>query len=122
MDSRRGPPELGYALTLAPLVVDNKVIVVQPEVNMVFEALLPPSMMLSPVMKSGNSTLSPVLVSPVLSPGRIPEQEAWKIGGGSIWQTGSYDSDLNLTYWEWVIPALTGTVIHDQETTSIPSR
>jgi alcohol dehydrogenase (cytochrome c) len=25
--------------------------------------------------------------------------EAWKRGGGSIWMTGSYDPQLNLTYW-----------------------
>jgi alcohol dehydrogenase (cytochrome c) len=27
------------------------------------------------------------------------DSEAWKHGGGSIWVTGSYDPDLNLTYW-----------------------
>ena len=27
------------------------------------------------------------------------DPEAWKHGGGSIWLTGSYDPDLNLTYW-----------------------
>ena len=27
------------------------------------------------------------------------DPEAWKKGGGSIWVTGSYDPDLNLTYW-----------------------
>jgi alcohol dehydrogenase (cytochrome c) len=27
------------------------------------------------------------------------DPEAWKHGGGSIWMTGSYDPDLNLTYW-----------------------
>jgi alcohol dehydrogenase (cytochrome c) len=27
------------------------------------------------------------------------DPEAWKKGGGSIWVTGSYDADLNLTYW-----------------------
>ena len=25
--------------------------------------------------------------------------DAWKSGGGSVWVTGSYDPDLNLTYW-----------------------
>ena len=25
--------------------------------------------------------------------------DAWKNGGGSVWVTGSYDPDLNLTYW-----------------------
>jgi alcohol dehydrogenase (cytochrome c) len=27
------------------------------------------------------------------------DREAWKHGGGSVWLTGSYDPDLNLTYW-----------------------
>ena len=27
------------------------------------------------------------------------DPEAWKHGGGSIWMTGSYDPQLNLTYW-----------------------
>jgi len=27
------------------------------------------------------------------------DPEAWKHGGGSVWLTGSYDPDLNLTYW-----------------------
>jgi alcohol dehydrogenase (cytochrome c) len=25
--------------------------------------------------------------------------DAWRSGGGSVWVTGSYDPDLNLTYW-----------------------
>jgi alcohol dehydrogenase (cytochrome c) len=25
--------------------------------------------------------------------------DAWKTGGGAVWNTGSYDPDLNLTYW-----------------------
>ena len=27
------------------------------------------------------------------------DPEAWKHGGGSVWITGSYDPELNLTYW-----------------------
>jgi alcohol dehydrogenase (cytochrome c) len=27
------------------------------------------------------------------------KNEAWKTGGGSVWVTGSYDPDLNLSYW-----------------------
>jgi alcohol dehydrogenase (cytochrome c) len=27
------------------------------------------------------------------------DPDAWKHGGGSVWMTGSYDPDLNLTYW-----------------------
>jgi alcohol dehydrogenase (cytochrome c) len=27
------------------------------------------------------------------------QYDAWMTGGGSIWQTGTYDPELNLTYW-----------------------
>jgi len=27
------------------------------------------------------------------------KNDAWKTGGGSVWVTGSYDPELNLTYW-----------------------
>ena len=33
------------------------------------------------------------------SPPSFCDPEAWKHGGGSIWVTGSYDPQLNLTYW-----------------------
>ena len=33
------------------------------------------------------------------SPTTFCDPEAWKHGGGSIWLTGSYDPQLNLTYW-----------------------
>jgi alcohol dehydrogenase (cytochrome c) len=29
----------------------------------------------------------------------VCDPDAWKHGGGSIWMTGSYDPQLNLTYW-----------------------
>ena len=29
----------------------------------------------------------------------VCDPDAWKHGGGSIWMTGSYDAQLNLTYW-----------------------
>ncbi len=31
--------------------------------------------------------------------------DTWKTGGGSIWQTGSYDPNLNMTYWGTGNPA-----------------
>ena len=27
------------------------------------------------------------------------DPDGWKHGGGSVWVTGSYDPELNLTYW-----------------------
>jgi len=40
---------------------------------------------------------------PIPAPGEPGSEtwtgEAWKLGGGSTWYTGSYDPDLNLIYW-----------------------
>ena len=33
------------------------------------------------------------------NPETFCDPEAWKHGGGSVWLTGSYDPELNLTYW-----------------------
>jgi alcohol dehydrogenase (cytochrome c) len=33
------------------------------------------------------------------NPATYCDPEAWKHGGGSVWVTGSYDPELNLTYW-----------------------
>ena len=33
------------------------------------------------------------------NPEAFCDPEAWKHGGGSVWLTGSYDPELNLTYW-----------------------
>ena len=46
--------------------------------------------------KSGASTRFRDRARPATKPGR---GDSWKRGGGSIWVTGSYDPDLNLTYW-----------------------
>ena len=45
----------------------------------------------SPVPKRGSAVL--------LRRASFCDPEAWKHGGGSIWLTGSYDPQLNLTYW-----------------------
>jgi alcohol dehydrogenase (cytochrome c) len=34
--------------------------------------------------------------------------DSWKLGGAPIWNTGSYDADLNLTYWGTGNPAPNG--------------
>ena len=33
------------------------------------------------------------------NPATYCDPEAWKHGGGAVWLTGSYDAELNLTYW-----------------------
>jgi alcohol dehydrogenase (cytochrome c) len=87
--------EAGYAITVAPLVVKDKI-------------LLGPA--------GGEYGIRGYIVALDPSDGRelwrfntIPAPgepgsdswsgDAWKRGGGPIWVTGSYDPDLNLTYW-----------------------
>jgi len=107
LDSRSGepewiidiaPPELGYALTLAPLIIDDKVIVGPAGGEYGIRGFI--------AAYDVNSGEELWRFNTVPGPGESgfeswedPEQEAWKIGGGSIWQTGSYDAELNLTYW-----------------------
>jgi alcohol dehydrogenase (cytochrome c) len=107
LDSRSGdpewiidiaPPELGYALTLAPLIIDNKVIVGPAGGEYGIRGFIA-----AYDVDSGEELWRFNTVPGPGEPGfeswEDPEQEAWKIGGGSIWQTGSYDAELNLTYW-----------------------
>ena len=61
----------------------------------------------TPARRRGASTRSRRPASPDSRPGSgarptrpaFCDPEAWKHGGGSIWLTGSYDPQLNLTYW-----------------------
>jgi len=99
-------PRAGYSLTLAPLVVKDKVIVgvgggeygirgfvaayeaTTGEEAWRFYTIPGPG-------EPGHETWQPC---PPASP-TYCDPEAWKHGGGSIWLTGSYDPELNLTYW-----------------------
>jgi alcohol dehydrogenase (cytochrome c) len=96
----------GYSLTLAPLIVKDKVIIgvgggeygIRGFVA-AFDA------------RSGREAWRFYTIPGPGEPGFDswkacpPEQEsycdsdAWKHGGGSVWVTGSYDPTLNLTYW-----------------------
>jgi alcohol dehydrogenase (cytochrome c) len=96
----------GYSLTLAPLVVKDKVIVgvgggeygirgfvaaydarTGREIWRFYTIPAPG--------EPGSETWEPCPEKPAT----FCDNEAWKHGGGSIWVTGSFDPDLNLTYW-----------------------
>jgi alcohol dehydrogenase (cytochrome c) len=90
-------PELGYSLTVAPLIVKDKVIIgpAGGEYGIrgfvaAFDA------------KTGKEAWR---FNTVPGPGEPGFESwpagtnAWEHGGGSIWVTGSYDPDLNLMYW-----------------------
>jgi alcohol dehydrogenase (cytochrome c) len=85
----------GYALAVAPLVVKDKVIVGPAGGErgiMGFIAAYDAA--------SGKQVWK---FNTIPQPGEPGHQtwhnDGWKTGGGSIWVTGSYDPELNLTYW-----------------------
>jgi len=91
-------PALGYSFTLAPLIVKDKVIVgpAGGEYGIrgfvaAFEAA------------TGREVWRFNTIPEPGQPGHEtwedPARAAWKTGGGPVWVTGSYDPQLNLTYW-----------------------
>ncbi len=88
-------PSGGYSLTHAPLVVKDKLIVGSAggEYGIRgFIAALDPA--------NGEEIWR---FNTIPGPGEPGNEtwsgDSWKRGGGSIWVTGSYDPELNLTYW-----------------------
>ena len=98
--------ELAYSFTLAPLAVNDKVIVgtaggdrgirgfisaldaATGEEVWRFYTIPGPG-------EPGHETWEPCPPNPVT----YCDPEAWMHGGASVWLTGSYDPELNLTYW-----------------------
>jgi alcohol dehydrogenase (cytochrome c) len=85
----------GYAVAMAPLVVKDKVIVgtAGGEQGIIgFVAAFDP--------KTGTELWR---FNTIPGPGEPGHEtwpgDTWKHGAGSLWVTGSYDPDLNLTYW-----------------------
>ena len=98
--------DLAYAFTLAPLAIKDKVLVGSTggdqgirgfvaaldaetgEVAWRFHTIPGPG-------EPGHETWEPCPPNPET----YCDPEAWKHGGGAAWITGSYDPELNLTYW-----------------------
>ena len=104
IDARNGRPvwkkqvadhRAGYSLTLSPLIIRNKVLVgtAGGEYGIRgFVAAYDPA--------TGNEIWRFNTIPSPGEPGHDSwETDAWKTGGGSSWLTGSYDPDLNVTYW-----------------------
>ncbi len=88
-------PEAGYALTVAPLVVKDKVIVGTAGGEYGIRGFLA-----AYDAKTGKEAWRFYTVAGPGEPGRETwGGDSWKTGGGSIWITGSYDPESNLTYW-----------------------
>jgi alcohol dehydrogenase (cytochrome c) len=88
-------PEAGYSLTLAPLVVKDTVIVGPSGGEYGIRGFLAAF-----DARTGKQIWR---FNTVAGPGEPGAEtwggDSWKTGGGSIWVTGSYDPELNLTYW-----------------------
>ena len=88
-------PSFGYALAHAPLAVKDKIIVGSAGGEFGIKGWLA-----AYDAKTGKQAWKFNNIPDPGEPGHETwENDAWKTGGGSIWLTGSYDPDLNLTYW-----------------------
>jgi alcohol dehydrogenase (cytochrome c) len=88
-------PEAGYAFASAPLVVKDKVIMGPAGGEFGIRGFLAAF-----DVATGNEAWRFNLVPGPGEPGFETWQgDSWKTGGASIWLTGSYDPELNLTYW-----------------------
>ncbi len=88
-------PEAGYALVAAPLVVKNKVIIGPAGGEFGIRGFL------AAFEATTGKELWRFYTIP--GPGQAGFESwtgnSWSTGGGPIWLTGSYDPELNLTYW-----------------------
>jgi alcohol dehydrogenase (cytochrome c) len=88
-------PEAGYAITHAPLVVKDKVIVGTAGGEYGIRGFLA-----AYDVHTGQEAWR---FNNIPGPGEPGHEtwagDSWKHGAGSVWMTGSYDPDLNLTYW-----------------------
>ncbi len=88
-------PEAGYAITHAPLVIKDKVIVGVAGGEFGIRGFIA-----AYDVKTGKEAWR---FNTVPGPGEVGHEtwsgDSWKTGGASVWMTGSYDPALNLTYW-----------------------
>ena len=105
IDARTGKPlwntkvadyDAGYAITLAPLVVKDKVIVGVAGGEFGIRGFLA-----AYEAKTGKEAWRFYTIPGPGEPGHEtwPADDSWKHGGAPIWVTGSFDPELNLTYW-----------------------
>ena len=98
-------PSYGYAITHAPLVVKDKVIVGTAGGDMGIRGFIA-----AYDVATGEEAWRFYTIPAPGEPGHEtwqqcrPDMEncdpdAWKTGGGAVWLTGSYDPDTNLTFW-----------------------
>jgi alcohol dehydrogenase (cytochrome c) len=85
----------GYSLTVAPLIVKNKVIIGTAGGEYGIRGFLD-----AYDAKTGERAWRFYTIPGPGEPGHETwEGDSWMTGGGSAWVTGSYDPELNLVYW-----------------------
>jgi alcohol dehydrogenase (cytochrome c) len=90
-----GDASLGYAMTLAPLVVKDKVVVGVAGGEYGIRGFIA-----AYDARTGREAWKFYTIPGPGEPGHDTwDGDDWKHGGASVWVTGSYDPDLNLTYW-----------------------
>jgi alcohol dehydrogenase (cytochrome c) len=104
IDAKNGRPlwnsavakaESGYAITHAPLVVKDKVIVGVAGGEFGIRGFIA-----AYDLRSGREVWRFYTIPGPGEPGHESwSGDSWKTGGASVWMTGSYDPALNLTYW-----------------------
>jgi len=94
-DTKVADPLAGYAITLAPLVVKDKVIIGTAGGEYGIRGFLA-----AYDVHTGKQVWR---FNNIPGPGEKGHDswagDSWKHGAASVWVTGSYDPDLNLTYW-----------------------
>jgi alcohol dehydrogenase (cytochrome c) len=94
-DVKVAEAQSGYALTHAPLVVKDKVIVGTAGGEYGIRGFIA-----AYDVKTGKEAWRFYTIPGPGEPGNQTwTGDSWKTGGGSVWVTGSYDPELNLTYW-----------------------
>ena len=90
-----GKPEAGYAITHAPLVIKDKVIVGVAGGESGIRGYI-----CAFDVNSGKELWRFYTIPGKGEPGNETwKGDSWQHGGGSVWLTGSYDPELNLSYW-----------------------
>ena len=89
-------PALGYAMTLSPLVVKDKVIVGVAGGEYGIRGFIA-----AYDAETGEEAWRFYTIPGPGEPGHETwgGGDAWKTGGAAVWVTGAYDPELNLTYW-----------------------
>jgi alcohol dehydrogenase (cytochrome c) len=88
-------PEAGYSFTVAPLIVKDKVIIGAAGAEYGVRGFLAAF-----DARTGKEVWRFHTIAGPGEPGHESwSGDSWMHGGGSVWVTGTFDRDLNLTYW-----------------------